>query len=44
MRKDKQLFAMQIDKELIAQLKREAEANGLTVSAYVRFILLRRHK
>lgn len=39
---NKQLVALQLDKSLVEVLKREAKANGLSLSAYIRFIIARR--
>lgn len=44
MREDKQLVAMSMRKDLVKQLKAEAKAMDLTLSAYIRLIISKRHK
>ena len=44
MREDKQLLAISIKKDIVKALKEEAEELGLTLSAYVRFIITNRKK
>lgn len=44
MREDKQLVALCMKKELVKELKKEAEAMSLTLSAYIRFIIGNRKK
>lgn len=43
MKDEKQLIAMSMNKELVRQLKAEAKSMELSLSAYIRFILARRH-
>lgn len=43
MKDDKQLIAMSMKKDLVKQLKEEARSMELSLSAYIRFILARRH-
>ena len=44
MRDDKKLFGVQLDNDMISQLKKEARSMGMTASSYIRFILIQRHK
>lgn len=44
MKEDKQFVAMTMKKDLVAQLREEAKEMGLTLSAYIRFILMNRKK
>lgn len=44
MKEDKQLIAMSMKKDLVKQLKAEAKVLDLSLSAYIRFIIAKRHK
>lgn len=41
---NKVLIAFQIDKSMQESLKKEAKRMGLSFSAYVRYLLMNRHK
>lgn len=44
MKDDKQFVAVNIRKDVVAQLKQEAKELDLTLSAYIRFIITNRKK
>ena len=44
MNKDKKLFMLALDEELKQELLKEAREKGLTLSAYIRMVLIERKK
>lgn len=44
MKKNKKLFMLALDEELKNKLSKEAVEKGLTLSAYIRLILIERNK
>ena len=44
MKKDKKLFMLALDEELKQELLKEAREKSLTLSAYIRLILIERNK